>query len=226
MHARAWPLFTKALARSVFVWTLINNHPIGNNRKEGSCARGADLSITLRVANRRELAGVRFRATPREEGLRCRAGWAWPGVRERERVRENKRMRGECVSARRALFPWIVLEREFAVWHVYTHQNRTKSVCTRYKEHKLQKRRRHPRVRTLRGTISWRGLFSATSTTLGLKWIWRFCGLDLLQSCWIFTFVECGEFWGFSSHFLKFFFFFFFPRWCFPKNLGVLVKFE
>lgn len=159
LRARAQPLFTNAVARSVFVWTLINNHPIGNNRKEGSCAPGADLSITPRVANRRELTGLRFRATPREEAVRRRVEWAWPGVRgserEREPVGENKRMRGEAGSARRALFPWIVLEREFAVWHDYTHQNRTKSDCTRYKEHKLQKGRRHPRVGTLRGTVSW-----------------------------------------------------------------------
>lgn len=129
------------------------------------------MSITPRVANRHELRGVRFRA---ERGVRRRNG---VGVatrqrrreREKETVRENKRMRGEAGSLARALFPWFVLEREFAVWHDYTHQNRTKTDCTRDKEHKLQKGRRHPRVGTLRGTISWRGVFPGTSTTLGLK---------------------------------------------------------
>ena len=50
---------------------------------------------------------------------------------EREVERENKRMRGE---ARRQQQPrsyaGILLQREFVVWQVYIHQNRTKRGST------------------------------------------------------------------------------------------------
>lgn len=58
---------------------------------------------------------------------------------EREVERENKRMREEAREQRRALFCWIVLEREFAVWQVYIHQNRTKREtpqCSKRRERK------------------------------------------------------------------------------------------
>lgn len=96
-----------------------------------------DLSITARVTNQRGRTGVKH---PRVAGLAAEGGGKGAGAggaglrglsgrereREREVRRENKRMRGEAREQRRPLFHRIVLHREFAVWQVYIHQNRTK----------------------------------------------------------------------------------------------------
>ncbi len=112
-----------------FVWTAIKNQPIGTAGRRAR-APGARLA---RAANH-----TPGNQSPRTHGVNIRASSGLEGggttrpVRERESdierevERENKRMREEARKQRRTLLYWIVLQREFAVWQVYIHQNRTK----------------------------------------------------------------------------------------------------